>query len=39
VLLLYGGLVFGLLPGRGTSFESHIAGALAGLVAARLLPP
>lgn len=39
VLLLYGGLVFGLLPGRGASFESHIAGALAGLVAARLLPP
>ncbi|WP_349569023.1 rhomboid family intramembrane serine protease [Azotobacter salinestris] len=38
-LFLYGGLVFGLLPWRGTSFESHIAGALAGLVAARLLPP
>ncbi|GAB3395294.1 rhomboid family intramembrane serine protease [Azotobacter armeniacus] len=38
-LFLYGGLVFGLLPWQGTSFESHIAGALAGFVAARLLPP
>jgi len=39
VLFLYGGMVFGLLPGQDTSFESHLAGAFAGLVAARLLPP
>lgn len=32
----YGGLVFGLLPlGLGVSWESHVAGFAAGLVAAR----
>lgn len=36
-LVLYGGLVFGFLPRYGVSFESHIAGAVAGLMAARML--
>ena len=31
-LLGYGGLVFGFLPVPGISFESHIAGAVAGIV-------
>ena len=36
VLLLYGGVWYGLLPQRGTvSWEGHLCGALAGLVAAR----
>lgn len=34
VLILYGGMVFGFLPQRGISFEYHLAGALAGVVAA-----
>lgn len=34
VLVGYGGMVFGLLPAQGTSFESHIAGAVAGAIAA-----
>lgn len=37
VIALYGGMVFGLLPARGVSVESHIAGAAAGLLAALLL--
>lgn len=36
-LVLYSGMVFGFVPRYGVSFESHLAGALAGLVAARLL--
>lgn len=33
--LLYGGMVWGVLPGEdGISWESHLAGAVAGLVAA-----
>ena len=31
VILLYGGMVYGVLPGDpGVSFESHLAGAIAG---------
>lgn len=37
VLAGYGGMVFGFLPTQGMSFESHIAGALAGALAAILL--
>lgn len=33
----YSGLVFGLLPSPGTSFESHIAGAIAGIATAWLM--
>jgi len=36
-LLLYGGLVFGLAPRAGMSWEGHLFGALTGLAAARLL--
>jgi membrane associated rhomboid family serine protease len=36
-LLLYGGLIYGFLPRYGVSFESHIAGAVAGFIAARML--
>lgn len=39
VLALYGGLVFGLLPQHGVSFESHLAGAVAGILAALLFMP
>ncbi|HGM8087266.1 TPA: rhomboid family intramembrane serine protease [Pseudomonas aeruginosa] len=39
VLVLYGGLVFGFLPQHGVSFESHLAGALAGVIAALLFRP
>ena len=36
VLLLYGGVWYGMLPQRGpVSWEGHLCGALAGLVAAR----
>lgn len=38
VLLLYGGVAWGLLPTGGrVSFEGHIAGAVAGVMAAWLL--
>lgn len=36
VLVGYGGMIFGFLPAQGMSFESHIAGALAGALAAAL---
>ncbi len=33
VVLFYGGMIYGILPGeRGISFESHLFGALAGLL-------
>lgn len=36
VLVLYGGVWYGLLPQRGPiSWEGHLCGALAGMVAAR----
>lgn len=34
VLFLYGGMVFGFMPRYGVSFESHIAGAVAGWIIA-----
>jgi len=38
VFFMYGGMVWGVLPGdRQISFESHLAGALAGVVLALLL--
>ena len=38
VFLLYGGMIWGVLPGRpGISFESHLSGAVIGLVLALLL--
>ncbi|CAN5342520.1 hypothetical protein BH20ACT5_BH20ACT5_12410 [soil metagenome] len=37
VLVLYGGLLLGVLPGTpGVSWQGHLSGALAGVVAARL---
>jgi membrane associated rhomboid family serine protease len=36
VLMFYGGMVFGFLPKFGISFESHLAGAAAGALAACL---
>ncbi|RRV05535.1 rhomboid family intramembrane serine protease [Pseudomonas sp. v388] len=36
-LALYSGLIYGFLPAAGVSFESHIAGALAGICVARLM--
>jgi membrane associated rhomboid family serine protease len=38
VFLLYGSMIWGVLPGRpGISFESHLSGAVIGLVLALLL--
>ena len=38
VILLYGGMIWGVLPGRpGISFESHLSGAVIGLVLALIL--
>ncbi len=37
VLAAYSGLVFGFVPVAGVSFESHIAGALAGICVAWLM--
>lgn len=38
VVFFYGGMVFGVLPTQGyISFESHLFGALAGVVAASVL--
>lgn len=38
VLVLYGGLLFGVLPvARGVSWEGHLCGFLGGVLAAKLL--
>ena len=38
VVLFYGGMIFGILPAQGyISYESHLFGALAGVIAASLL--
>ncbi|KEZ65312.1 protease, partial [Pseudomonas syringae pv. syringae FF5] len=37
VLAAYSGLVLGFVPVAGVSFESHIAGALAGVCVAWLM--
>ena len=38
VVIFYGGMVFGVLPTQGyISFESHLFGAIAGVVAASVL--
>ncbi|WP_145143876.1 rhomboid family intramembrane serine protease [Pseudomonas duriflava] len=36
-LAAYGGLIFGFLPVPGVSFESHIMGAIAGMLASWLM--
>jgi membrane associated rhomboid family serine protease len=35
--VFYSGMVWGFVPRYGVSFESHLAGALAGLLTAKLL--
>lgn len=38
VLVAYGGLIWGVLPGvAGVSWQAHLGGAIGGVVAARLL--
>lgn len=38
LLLLWGGILFGVLPGQpGISWQAHLCGALAGLLAARMV--
>ena len=38
VMLLYGGLIFGVLPGNaGVSWQAHLGGAIGGVLAAWLL--
>ena len=38
VLVLYGGLIFGVLPGQaGVSWQAHLGGAVGGVLAAWLL--
>jgi membrane associated rhomboid family serine protease len=38
VLVLYGGLIFGILPGQaGVSWQAHLGGAIGGVLAAWLL--
>lgn len=36
-LVAYSGLIMGFVPMPGVSFESHIAGAVAGVIVARLM--
>ena len=36
-MFFYGGMVFGVLPTQGVSFESHLFGAIAGVFAAFTL--
>src|SRR5699024_9096825 len=39
VIVLYGGLIFGVLPGDdGISWQAHLFGFIGGLVAAKALP-
>ena len=38
-LLFYSGMIYGFVPRYGVSFESHIAGAVAGFGTARLFNP
>ncbi len=38
VIFFYGGMFYGVLPGRpGVSFESHLFGAVAGVICALLM--
>lgn len=37
VLMLYGGVLWGLVPRPGISWQGHVFGALGGVVAARVL--
>jgi membrane associated rhomboid family serine protease len=37
VVFFYGGMIFGVLPTQGVSFESHLFGAIAGVLAALTL--
>lgn len=37
VLFLYGGILWGVLPKDGISWQGHVFGAIGGVVAARLL--
>ena len=38
VLFVYGGLIWGVLPGvAGVSWQAHLGGAIGGVVAARML--
>ncbi len=37
IFALYGGILFGLLPHAGVSWQGHLFGFLAGIVSARIL--
>ena len=38
VIIFYGGMLFGALPTKGfISWEAHLAGLIAGILAARLM--